>query len=96
MPKIKLNAITLIVSLTVVFSAFMVVKGIACQPTISAHERKEQEILEEMAYVDQKSQKIDEDRNNKDTDEGKEQIARKQLGMVKNGEVLYIDISGRE
>ena len=96
MPKIKMNLNTLIVAVTVIACGFFIVKGISYQPMISACEQKNEEIKAETKYEEEKSKEIDEDKKNIDTPEFKEKVAREQLGMMKKGEKMYIDISSQE
>ena len=96
MPKIKMNTSTLIIAVTVIVCGFFIVKGIEYIPTISFYNQKSEEIKAEQEYEQKKIDEIDEDKKNKDTDEYKEKVARENLGMVKKGEKIYIDISGQE
>ena len=96
MPKIRLNANFFIVLATVVLCSVLVVKGIMYQPAISAYDRKAEETKTEMEYEEQKIKEIDENKKNMDTDEYKEKIARENLGMMKMGELMFVDISGQE
>jgi len=96
MPKIKWNLNTLIVIVTVIICGFCVVKGLGYGPMISAHEQKQEEIKAETVYEEEKIKGIDEDRKNMNTDEYKEKVAREDLGMMKKGEKMYIDLSGQE
>jgi len=88
--KPKLNG--LIVIVTVIASVAMIVKGIMYQPTKQAHNRKADEIRANCKYEKEKSKKIDEDRQRVGTPEYTEEIAREKLGMVKNGELVFIDM----
>ena len=96
MPKIKLNTITIIVVVTVVASVAMLAKGLMYQPTISAHNRKADEIKEDTKYIEEKNAKIDEDTQRVGTIEYTEEIARENLGMIKKDEIIFIDMDVTE
>lgn len=94
-PKIKMNAMTLAILVTALVSVGMIAKGAMYQPTISANEKKADEIRESIEYENQRIKEIDEVTEKVGTDEYIEKIAREKLGMIKSDEIVFVDISGQ-
>lgn len=94
-PKIKLNAMTLLIVLTAIVSVGMIVKGVMYQPAIAAGEKRKSELQESIEYENQKIKELDETKEKVGTDEYTEKIAREELGMIKSDEIVFVDISGQ-
>lgn len=94
-PVLKINIIPCLVVLTVVASGFMVVKGIMQQPTVSAFDKRAEEIRESIEYEQQRIEEIDAVMEKVGTDEYIEKIAREKLGMIKSDEIVFVEISGQ-
>lgn len=94
-PKFKINFVPCVVLVTVIASCFMVVKGIMQQPTVSAYEKKAEEIKESIEYENQRIEEIDAVIEKLGTDEYIEKMAREKLGMIKSDEIVFVDISGQ-
>ncbi len=71
----------------------MVIKGITTQPDISKNKETIAEI--EQKIEDEKKHQAEVDRmiENKDSDEYAEMVARDDLGMVKQDEIVFYDVS---
>lgn len=94
-PKIKLNIMTVSITLATLVGIGMIIDGITNQPMISAYDKKAAEIREEIAYEQQRIKEIDEITQKVGTDEYIEMVAREKLGMIKADEIVFVDISGQ-
>ncbi len=71
----------------------MLIKGISVQPDINKQNQQIAELEADIneAYAEQAE--VDEMLKNPNSDEYIEKIAREELGMLKEGEIVFIDIS---
>ena len=94
-PKMKMNIIPCLVLVTVIASGVMVVKGFMQQPTVSAFDKRAEEIRKSIEYEQQRIEEIDAVMEKVGTDEYIEKMAREKLGMIKSDEIVFVDISGQ-
>lgn len=74
--------------------AAMLVKGVMQQPQIIQNEDKIAELHEKISYEQKRMDEVDEMKQKVDSDEYIEKVAREKLGLIKNDEIVFIDISG--
>ncbi len=72
----------------------MLVKGVMQQPQIIQNEDKIAELHSQIDYEKKRMAEVDELKQKVDTDEYIEKVAREKLGLIKNDEIVFIDISG--
>lgn len=72
----------------------MLVKGVMQQPQIIQNEDKIAELHDKIDYEQKRMEEVDEMKEKVDTDEYIEKVAREKLGLIKNDEIVFIDISG--
>lgn len=86
--------LTMIALLAVVL--FFMIKGIMLQPQITSNYDKISELEAQIEYEKQRANEVDALKENVDTDEYIEKIAREKLGMIRKDEIMFIDITGEE
>ncbi len=74
-------------------SVIMIARGIAVQPDITANKNLIADLNAQIEQEKARQAEVDQMRENTDTDEYIEKIARERLGMIKNDEILFIDVS---
>lgn len=74
-------------------SVLMIARGIAVQPQINENRETASELDRQIAEEKERQEEVDKMRDNSDSDEYIEKIARERLGMVKNDEIVFIDVS---
>ena len=74
--------------------AAMLIKGVMQQPQILKNTDKIAELEQKIEYENKRIEEIDALREKVDTDEYIEKVAREKLGLIKNDEIVFIDISG--
>lgn len=74
----------------------MVIAGIKKQPSINKNKEIINELNGQIAEQTKKQEEVDRMRENVNSDEYIEKIARDELGMVKNDEIVFVDISEEE
>lgn len=74
-------------------SLIMIVRGISVQPDITANKNTIESLNAQIEAEKARQAEVDEMRANADTDEYIEQVARDRLGMIKNDEIVFIDVS---
>lgn len=74
----------------------MLVKGAMMQPKIIENQDIISELEAQKSYEQQRSVEIDRLKENVNTDEYIEKIAREKLGMVKKDEIIFIDVNAEE
>lgn len=74
--------------------AAMLIKGVMQQPQIIQNEDKIAELHEKISYEQKRMDEVDEMKQKVDSDEYIEKVAREKLGLIKNDEIVFIDISG--
>ncbi|HIU49292.1 MAG TPA: septum formation initiator family protein, partial [Candidatus Avimonoglobus intestinipullorum] len=52
------------------------------------------DLQEKIEYEKQRMQEVDEMKDKVDTDEYIEKVAREKLGLIKDDEIVFIDVSG--
>ena len=73
----------------------MVVKGVMQQPKILKNQDRIATLQEKIEYEKQRIQEVDELKDKVDSDEYIEKVAREKLGLIKNDEIVFIDVSGK-
>lgn len=71
----------------------MVFKGIVQQPQITANREKIARLNEQLAYEQQRSEEVDHLKEIVGTDEYIEKMAREKLGLIKENEKVFVDVS---
>jgi len=79
-----------------VIASFMLIKGATLQPQISENNDKIAELESQISYEQQRAEEIDNMKENVNSDEYIEKIAREKLGMIKKDEIVFIDVTGEE
>lgn len=74
-------------------SVVMLARGVAVQPDINENKKAAAELDAQIAQEKERQAQVDKMRENSDSDEYIEKIARERLGMVKNDEIVFIDVS---
>lgn len=77
-------------------SCFMLIKGATLQPQILKNQDKIAELTERKKYEKKRGEEIDRLKQDCDSDEYIERIAREKLGMIRKDEILFVDINGEE
>lgn len=83
---------TLLVSLVVVF---FLVKGIMQQPQITKNKETIEDLNIQIAEQEQKLNDLEQLKEKVNTDEYIEKVAREKLGLIKENEIIFIDVSGK-
>lgn len=94
--RVKTKKIRFSVALLVTAVIFMLVKGILLQPDIVKNKDKISELEAKISYEQQRAEEIDKLKENVESDEYIEKIAREKLGMIRKDEIVFIDITGEE
>ncbi|MBS7297892.1 MAG: septum formation initiator family protein [Eubacteriales bacterium] len=71
----------------------MIIRGISIQPEINQNKQEIAELENEIEAAKEEQAEVDKMRENADSDEYIEKVARDKLGMVKNDEIVFIDVS---
>ncbi len=74
----------------------MLIKGIMLQPQITDNYDKISELEAKIEYEQQRADEVDALKENVDSDEYIEKIAREKLGMIRKDEIVFIDVTGEE
>lgn len=74
-------------------SLIMIARGIAMQPQINSNKNTITELNAQIEDEKQNQAEVDEMRDKADTEEYIEKVARDTLGMIKNDEIVFIDVS---
>lgn len=80
----------------ILICCFMVVRGIMQQPEILENKAEIARLQEEIEYEKSRQEDVEKMRENIETDEYIERIARDKLGMMKQNEKVFIDASATE
>lgn len=86
----------LTVGILVALALFMLIKGIILQPQITDNKDKIAELNSLIDYEQERADEVDELKENVDSDEYIEKVAREKLGMIRKDEIVFVDISGKE
>ncbi len=70
-----------------------VIQGIGKQPSIIENKQTISELETKIAEEKERQAEVDDMRENMDTDEYIEKIARDRLGMVKSDEIVFVDVA---
>ncbi len=89
--KIKITAALLFAAVL-----FMLVKGVMLQPQITDNYDKISELKSQIEYEKQRAEEVDALKENVDSDEYIEKIAREKLGMIRKDEIVFVDVTGEE
>ena len=73
---------------------FMLVKGVMLQPQITNNYDKISELKSQIEYEKQRAEEVDALKENVDSDEYIEKIAREKLGMIRKDEIVFVDVTG--
>ena len=92
----KKNNKKLKIVLLILVCCIMVIKGIIQQPQILENKAEIQRLKQEIEYEKSRQEDIQKMRENIETDEYIERIARDKLGMMKQNEKVFIDASSTE
>ena len=92
----KANDKKIKILLLILICCVMVIKGIMQQPQILANKSEIQKLKQEIEYEKNRQADIQKMRENIETDEYIERIARDKLGMMKQNEKVFIDASATE
>lgn len=74
-------------------AVIMIIRGISVQPDINQNKQEIAELENEIAAAKERQAEVDHMRENADSDEYIEKVARDTLGMVKSDEIVFIDVS---
>ena len=74
---------------------FMIVKGLLEQPRIAENQDQIAKLQEQIEYEKKKIEELDSLKDQVDSDEYIEKIAREKLGLIKQDEIVFIDIAGK-
>lgn len=77
----------------VLISGGMIINGIIQQPRILKNKQQISDLEEALAYEDERVEEVERLTEIVGTDEYIEKIAREKLGMVKEDEKLFVDVS---
>ena len=73
--------------------AFLLVKGIVKQPEITNNKEKIQNLNQKIAEQQQRNDEVKDMMDKVDTDEYIEKVAREKLDLVKENEIIFIDVA---
>lgn len=76
-----------------VVALVMIIRGIGIQPDINANKQVIAELEAKIEAEKEYQAEVDRLKENADSDEYIEKIARDRLGMVKSDEILFIDVA---
>ena len=89
--KKKVSVPAVAVSLVTVF---LLAKGVMQQPKITENKEKIEELNSQIAQQEQKIDNLEELKSKVNTDEYIEKVAREKLGLIKENEILFVDVAG--
>lgn len=87
----KISIPTIGVSLVI---AFLLIKGIVLQPKINENKEKIGNLNTQITQQQQNLEDLEKLSEKVDTDEYIEMVAREKLGLVKENEIIFYDVSG--
>lgn len=76
--------------------AFLLVKGIIKQPEITKNKEEIQNLNTKIAEQKEKNDEIKDMMGKVDTDEYIEKVAREKLDLVKENEIIFIDVASEQ
>ncbi len=74
----------------------LLINGIKLQPQITENYDKISELQSQIEYEEQRAKEVDALKENVDSYEYIEKIAREKLGMIRKDEIVFIDVTGEE
>ena len=83
----------ILILVLVIASGAMIINGIIQQPQILKNKQEIKDLEEALAYEDERVEEVERLTDIVGTDEYIEKIAREKLGMVKEDEKLFVDVS---
>ena len=89
--KLKISTIVILLAVLV-----MLVRGVMYQPQITDNYDKISELEAQIEYEQQRAEEVDALKENVNSDEYIEKIAREKLGMIRKDEIMFIDVTGEE
>ena len=89
--KLKISMIVILLAVLV-----MLIRGVMYQPQITDNYDKISELEAQIEYEQQRADEVDALKENVDSDEYIEKIAREKLGMIRKDEIMFIDVTGEE
>lgn len=92
----KANKKKIRIILLILICCVMVIKGIMQQPQILENKAEIQRLKQEIEYEKSRQEDVQKMRENIETDEYIERIARDKLGMMKQNEKVFIDASATD
>ena len=92
----KENNLKVKIILLIIICSAMIIRGIMQQPEIIENKNTIANINEEIEYEKIRQSEVEEMRESVDTDEYIERIARDKLGMIKENERIFVDVSTTE
>ena len=87
----KITISTVVVS---VISGFLLIKGVMQQPKITQNKDEINNLNVQITQQQEKLDDLDELATKVDTDEYIEKVAREKLGLVKENEIIFYDVTG--
>lgn len=79
--------------LCVVICLIMIGQGVAVQPDINENKNLIAELNSQIEQEKERQAEVDHMRENSSSDEYIEKVARDRLGMIKNDEIVFVDVS---
>lgn len=76
--------------------AFLLIKGIVKQPEITKNKEEIQNLNTKIAEQKEKNDEIKDMMGKVDTDEYIEKVAREKLDLVKENEIIFIDVASEQ
>ena len=92
-PTAKLKSTVGIGAVVIVVALVMIIRGIGVQPSIIENKQTIAELETKIAEEKKRQEEVDDMRENMNTDEYVEKIARDKLGMVKSDEIVFVDVA---
>lgn len=89
----KENDLKVKIILLIIICGAMIIRGIMQQPEIIENKNQIANLNEEIEYEKVRQSEVEEMRDSVDTDEYIERIARDKLGMIKENERIFVDVS---
>lgn len=92
--KQKNKKITLPAVAVFLVTAFLLIKGVMQQPKITANKEEIESLNIQIAQQQKKLDELEELKTKVDSEEYIEKVAREKLGLIKENEIMFIDVAG--
>ena len=92
--RTKKRKLKITTAILVVIVLFMLIKGVMLQPQITDNYDKISELESQIEYEQKRAEEVDALKENVNTDEYIEKIAREKLGMIRKDEIVFVDVTG--